>query len=64
MRQRQNEGKKAVKVGGGGDERSNADGSVWPRSGLQVQSYYRKLSIWKNLIRREGQIFQSTKVFQ
>jgi len=40
-----------------GDERSNANKSVWPRSGLQTQSYYRKLSIWKKLPRGEGQIF-------
>jgi len=36
---------------------------VWPWSGLQAQSYYHKLSIWKKLIRGEGQIFQSTEAF-
>jgi len=35
----------------GGDEEINPNGNVWLRSGVQVQSYYRKLSIWKNVIR-------------
>jgi len=29
----------------------------------KAQSYYRKLSIWKNVTRGEGQIFQSTEAF-
>ena len=35
----------------GGDDEVNRKGNVWPRSGVQAQSYYRKLSIWKNVIR-------------
>ncbi|KAJ8438541.1 LOW QUALITY PROTEIN: hypothetical protein Cgig2_024630 [Carnegiea gigantea] len=34
---------------------------VWPRLGLQARNYSQKLSIWKKLISREGQIFQSTE---
>ena len=29
------------------DEEVNPNGNVWPRSGVQAQSYYRKLSICK-----------------
>jgi len=48
----------------GGDEEANRNGNVWPRSGVQAHSYYRKLSIWKNVIRGERQIFQSVEPFQ
>ena len=41
--------------GKGADERSNGNESVWLRSGLQAQSYYHKLSIWKKLLRGEGE---------
>ena len=47
----------------GGDEEINPNGNLWPRSGVQSQSYYRKLSIWKNVIRDDGQIFQSDEAF-
>ena len=50
--------------GKGGDERSDGNDSMWLRSGLQAQSYYRKLSIWKKLLREEGQIFQSAKALR
>ena len=35
----------------GGDEETNRNANVWPRSGVQAHSYYRKLAIWKNVIR-------------
>ena len=35
----------------GGDDEVNRDENVCPRSDVQAQSYYRKLSIWKNVIR-------------
>ena len=35
----------------GGDDEIKRNGNVWPRSGVQAQSYYRKLAIWKNVIR-------------
>lgn len=57
------EGGEEGSKGSGGGERNNEDDSVWPRSGLQAQSYYHKLSVWKKLIRGMRQIFQSAKVF-
>ncbi|KAJ8438307.1 hypothetical protein Cgig2_018787 [Carnegiea gigantea] len=49
--------------GDGNKKKGCADGNdvndnVWPCSGMQARSYHRKLSIWKKLIRGEGQIFQ------
>ena len=34
----------------GVDEEINPNRNVWLRSGVQVQSYYSKLTIWKNVI--------------
>jgi len=48
----------------GGDDEINRNGNVWPRSGVQAQNYYRKLSVWKNVIRGVGQVFQSAEVFR
>jgi len=48
----------------GGDEERTRNANVWPRSGVQVHSYYRKLAIWKNVIRGVGQIFQSAEAFR
>ena len=45
------------------DEDVNSNANVWPWSGIQVQNYYHKLSIWRKLIRGEEQIFQSTEAF-
>ena len=35
----------------GGDEEINPNENLQPRSGVQVQSYYRKMSICKNAVR-------------
>lgn len=43
---------------------SDTNDNVWPRSGLHARSYYCKLTIWKKLIRGEGQIFQLAEVFR
>ncbi|KAJ8421557.1 hypothetical protein Cgig2_008922 [Carnegiea gigantea] len=48
----------------GCDEEVNESGNVWPQSGLQVQSYYCKLNIWKKLIKAVGHIFQLTEAFR
>ena len=48
----------------GGDDDINRNGNVWQRSGVQAQSYYRKLGVWKNVIRGVGQIFLSAEVFR
>jgi len=48
----------------GGDDEINRNGNVWPRSGVQVQSYYRKLAVWKNVIRGVEQIFHLAEVFR
>jgi len=40
----------SVVLDDGGDDEINRNENVWPTSGVQVQSYYRKLSIWKNVI--------------
>ena len=33
-----------------GDEEINPNENIWPRYGVQAQRYYRKLSMWKNVI--------------
>ncbi|KAJ8446009.1 hypothetical protein Cgig2_012353 [Carnegiea gigantea] len=45
-------------------EGNEGNDTIWPRSGLQARNYYQKLSIWKKLISREGQIFQSAEAFR
>jgi len=37
-----------------GDEETNRNANVWLRSSVQAHSYYRKLAIWKNVIRGVG----------
>lgn len=48
-------------MGEEGGDGGDMNEKVWTRSGMQARSYHQKLSIWKKLIRVEGQIFQSTK---
>ena len=48
----------------GGDDEINRNGNVWPRSGVQAQSYYRKLTVWKNVIRGWGKYFIQRKYFE
>ena len=46
------------------DGEVNPNGNVCLRSSVHAQSYCRKLSIWKNVIQGEGQIFQSVDGFR
>jgi len=43
--------------GRGCDEGNDKSDSIWPRTSLQAQSYYRMLSMRKTLIRGVEQIF-------
>lgn len=42
----------------------DGDGVVWPRSGLHVEAYRRKMKVWKNKIKEVGQIFASDDTFR
>ena len=47
----------------GSDDGNDVNDNVWSHTGMQARSYHRKLSIWKKLVRGEGQIFQSAEAF-